>query len=113
MKLGPVHAVRWSQRFEGDFANGKQFETAPRSWLKQVHGGEVVVETTPLQHQGSEADAIVSTNPQSVLSIATADCVPIAMVGDSGVFGAVHAGWRGLVAGVIEITANKMRELGA
>ena len=104
--------IRWTQRADGDFSERRKTETG-WSWLNQVHGGIVLVETKPGEHNGADADAIVSTNPDSVLSIATADCLAIAFVGDNGVIGAAHAGWRGLVAGVIENTAAKMRELGA
>ena len=42
----------------------------------------------------------------------TADCAPVVLVGDTAV-GVVHAGWRGLVAGVIEATAAGLAALGA
>jgi copper oxidase (laccase) domain-containing protein len=45
--------------------------------------------------------------------VLTADCAPLALASDEGIVAAVHAGWRGLVAGVIDRTAERMRALGA
>lgn len=74
----------------------------PRCWVHQVHGGEVVrvARNQPFQ-SGVKADAIVSDDPSRILSVRTADCVPVLMASDNGRFvAAVHAGWRGVIAGV-------------
>ena len=47
------------------------------------------------------------------LAILTADCASLALGSAEGVFGAVHAGWRGLMAGVVEATVATMRAMGA
>lgn len=73
----------------------------PWTWLRQVHGGDVVVVERPGQHTGVEADAAVTTTPGAALAIHTADCAPVALLSDHGV-AAIHAGWRGLASGVIE-----------
>ena len=49
----------------------------------------------------------------SALAILTADCASVALGSAEGVFGAVHAGWRGLLAGVVEATVAAMRARGA
>jgi len=85
--------------------------TAPWSWLRQVHGADVVVVTRPGEHAGAAADAAVTATPGAVVAVQTADCAPILLSGD-GVIGVVHAGWRGLVAGVIEAAASAMADLG-
>jgi copper oxidase (laccase) domain-containing protein len=54
------------------------------------------------------ADAAVSTDPDAVLAILTADCAPVALVAP-GVVGAVHAGWRGILAGVLEAAVAEIR----
>jgi YfiH family protein len=85
----------------------------PWTWLRQVHGPRVVVVEHPGQWAGTEADAAVTAEPDAVLAIHTADCVPLALVGSDGVVGAVHAGWRGLTSGVVEAAVTEMRRLGA
>ena len=47
------------------------------------------------------------------LAVLTADCASMALGSGEGVFAAVHAGWRGLVAGVVEAAVAAMRSLGA
>jgi copper oxidase (laccase) domain-containing protein len=55
----------------------------------------------------------VTADADAVLAVLTADCAPIALASDEGVIGVVHAGWRGLVAGVVDAAAVAMRDLGA
>jgi YfiH family protein len=79
-------------------------------WLRQVHG-TTVAELGPLPgpHE-PEADAAVSHLPGTVLAILTADCLPVLFCADDGsTIGAAHAGWRGLVAGVLENTVEQMQ----
>jgi hypothetical protein len=56
---------------------------------------------------------LVSASPSVGLAVLTADCASIALGSDEGVFAAVHAGWRGLLEGVVEAAAAAMRGLGA
>jgi hypothetical protein len=84
----------------------------PWTWLRQVHGAGVVVVDAPGQHAGAQADAAVTASPGCVLAVQVADCVPVALVAD-GVIGVAHAGWRGLVHGVLPATVAAMRDLGA
>jgi YfiH family protein len=88
----------------------------PWLWLRQVHGAAVVVVREPAsvgELCGAEADAAVTALADVALSINVADCAPIALVGRSGAVAAVHAGWRGLEAGVIDATVAQMRSMGA
>ena len=85
----------------------------PWSWLRQVHGAEVRVVDGPGKCAGDVGDALVSGDPGAALAVLTADCAPIALASDEGVIGAVHAGWRGLVAGVVAAAVSSMRELGS
>jgi copper oxidase (laccase) domain-containing protein len=59
------------------------------------------------------ADALVCADPSIRLAMLTADCASVAMASEDGVMAAVHAGWRGLLGGVVEATATAMRTLGA
>lgn len=62
-----------------------------------------------------DADAIVSNIPGLVLCVLVADCVPVLLVDPrSGAAAAIHAGWRGTCAGIVEAAVTAMtRELGA
>ena len=67
---------------------------------RQVHGTGVV-EAADAEDQA--ADAVYTRQPGRVCAILTADCVPILVAGrDEPYVAAIHAGWRGLAAGVIE-----------
>jgi purine-nucleoside/S-methyl-5'-thioadenosine phosphorylase / adenosine deaminase len=60
------------------------------------------------------ADALVTTAPGVLLTILTADCVPIVLHDPAaGVLACVHAGWRGTVAGVTAAAVAAMQDLGA
>lgn len=83
--------------------------------LHQVHGRDVVTVDSPW-HEGArpKADAMVTKRSGIALGILTADCAPVLFADDdAGVIGAAHAGWRGLLAGVIEATLQAMVQLGA
>ena len=81
--------------------------------LTQVHGAEVVTVTAPWS-RGPRADAIVTNRPGLALGIVTADCAPVLLHDPAaGVIAAVHAGWRGALAGVLEATLSAMQALGA
>lgn len=72
-------------------------------WLTQVHGTRVI----DSQHwqTGEEADAIFCQQPDDVCAILTADCLPVLLCNQSGSqIAAIHAGWRGLLNGIIEKT---------
>ncbi len=77
------------------------------TWLKQVHGDNVVEVDQPGEHAGSEADGAVTFVPDCPIAVTTADCAAVVLVADSGV-AVVHAGWRGLVAGIIEKAGERL-----
>ena len=69
-------------------------------WLRQVHGTGVALAGRAAQ---PEADACWSSTPGQACAVLTADCLPVLLTDTDGtVVAAVHAGWRGLCAGVIE-----------
>jgi YfiH family protein len=84
-------------------------------------GGSEPVEAVPLgegppeaKAPVGEADGLVTTDPGVVLAVLTADCAPVLLADPAaGVVGAVHAGWRGLAAGVVEAGVAAMAALGA
>ena len=114
--------VRSGGRRSGDFADPmgpgsvraqRLLADAPWTWLHQVHGCRVVVVDRPGACTAEEADAAVTTCTGAALVIRTADCAPVGLGSPEGVVGAVHAGWRGLMAGVVEEAVEVMRSLGA
>lgn len=84
-------------------------------WLHQVHGSRVVdLDASPGADAWPEADAAVTTLPDVVCAVRVADCLPVLLADVEGrCVGAAHAGWRGLVAGVIEASIAAMRERGS
>ena len=83
--------------------------------VTQVHGTEcVTVEQPWAAGAGPRADAMATRVPGLALGIITADCGPVLLADPrSGVVAAVHAGWRGAVAGILEATVQAMQALGA
>jgi YfiH family protein len=72
-------------------------------WLAQVHGSAVV--DAGVAGQGVQADAAWTDRAGVVCAVLTADCIPLALATRCGTrVAAVHVGWRGLVAGVVENT---------
>lgn len=71
------------------------------SWLEQVHGSDIVrIDQSPGQHR---ADGSIATTGGAVCVVMTADCLPVLLCNRSGTaVAALHAGWRGLAAGVLE-----------
>lgn len=90
--------------------------------VHQVHGAGVHVVRRGLAARvmtadGSrdvKADAIVTDDPGRVVAVRVADCAPVLIASADGrVVAAVHAGWRGVVAGVVPAAIAAMKELGA
>jgi polyphenol oxidase len=79
------------------------------AWARQVHGAGVVEVDAP--GRGGDADALVSVAADVSLVVLVADCAPVALVAGDAV-AAVHCGWRGLLAGVVEAAVEAVRRRG-
>ncbi|MCG8509074.1 MAG: peptidoglycan editing factor PgeF [Rhodospirillales bacterium] len=80
--------------------------------VRQVHGGEVWRPPVGAVHPRDcpEADALVTADARQLLLIRVADCVAVLLASEDGrVVAAAHAGWRGVVAGVVTNTVEQMR----
>ena len=77
-----------------------------RCWVHQIHGPVFVHVRTGAAHDNSaKADALLTSDPARVLSVRVADCCPVLLATLDGAFvAAIHAGWRGVVAGVLPAT---------
>jgi len=76
-------------------------------FLKQVHGTRVVDLSSDHEF---EADAAYTNQIQEVCAVLTADCLPLLVCNSAGTeVAAIHAGWRGLLSGVINETIKKFK----
>lgn len=82
--------------------------------VHQVHGGGGVhVKRGQLHDNDTKADALVSDDPAHVLSVRVADCVPVLLsTTDGRAVAAIHAGWRGVIAGVATTALEILRTHG-
>ncbi len=81
-------------------------------WLEQVHGVHVVEHPGPAASRAVQprADAAVAFEPGRVCVVMTADCLPVVLADRAGTrIGVAHAGWRGLVGGVLEATVAALQ----
>ena len=83
-------------------ADGVPF-ARPVRFAEQVHGIAVATDEQPL----AQADALVTAQHDVAVGVRIADCVPVAIASDAGV-AMVHAGWRGLAAGVLEAALDAL-----
>src|SRR5438067_2882396 len=82
------------------------------TYVRQVHGRRVVTAPEETESTGGplEADGQATAASGIGLTILAADCLPI-VIASGGAVATLHAGWRGLAAGVIEEGTRALREL--
>ncbi|MBK1635255.1 peptidoglycan editing factor PgeF [Rhodovulum adriaticum] len=79
----------------------------------QVHSADVAALDAPPTDR-PQVDGLVTDRPGLALAVLTADCQPVLFADRAaGVIGAVHAGWRGALNGILEATLDAMEGLGA
>jgi purine-nucleoside/S-methyl-5'-thioadenosine phosphorylase / adenosine deaminase len=81
--------------------------------VHQVHGRQVAVAAARgAWDPATQADAMIVTATDQLASVRVADCVPILLAAaDGGAAAAVHAGWRGVVAGVVGAAVAALRKI--
>lgn len=83
------------------------------AWGHQVHGDRVrTVSDGEASDPEIEADGWATASPGLAPMVLTADCLAVAIAGD-GAVAMVHAGWRGLAAGILDGGVERVRRLGA
>ncbi|MBC7623095.1 MAG: peptidoglycan editing factor PgeF [Aeromicrobium sp.] len=86
-----------------------QLVGASPHWMWQVHGIEVARLDEIRTETPITADAAVSRQRQTVCAVMMADCLTVLLCNQEGTtVAAAHAGWRGLVSGVLETTITAM-----
>ncbi len=82
--------------------------------LAQIHSNKVITLDSLVEPDSIKADAMVTSQPNIILGILTADCCPILFFDPkNNVIGAAHAGWKGALTGIIDNTILSMLKLGA
>jgi purine-nucleoside/S-methyl-5'-thioadenosine phosphorylase / adenosine deaminase len=86
----------------------------PIAQVHQVHGKTVRVVARENFSDKPEGDGLVTAEAGILLAVASADCVPILLMDAAAkIVGAIHAGWRGVIAGIAEEGVRAMEGLGA
>ncbi len=79
----------------------------------QVHSSKVVAINSDLKTTPPEADGVITTSPGVLCGALAADCAPILIVDPSArVVGAIHAGWKGALSGVVHAAVEAMTAQG-
>lgn len=118
---GRIVRIRCSNRDDGDFhrvdvplpeleARRRSLVDLPWSMLDEHHGVTTCRVTRPGEHDGADGDVLVTELADAVLGCWVGDCAPVVFVGESRRIAVVHAGWRGLAAGVLDIAAAALDE---
>ena len=113
--------IRCSTRSDGDFhltdvpfdeleARRRRFVDLPWTMLDEHHGTTVVRVDRPGHHDGARGDVAITDRPGAVLGCWVGDCAPVVLMGAQHEFAVVHAGWRGLAAGIIDRAVEAFTE---
>ena len=95
----PVHATRCRELLQ------KRADVRAIQWLHQVHGTDVILASSATAKSAANADAACTSEPGLGLAVRTADCAPLVLLverKDGDAIAAIHCGWRGTAAGIIE-----------
>jgi YfiH family protein len=79
---------------------------------KQIHSADVrsVLDAEDARSEPTACDALTANMVRNFLAVQTADCMPILVADErTGAFAAVHAGWRGALAGIVARTVERMQ----
>jgi YfiH family protein len=80
---------------------------------KQIHSADIrfISDAEDAQAEPVACDALMANTPRILLAVQTADCLPVLIADERvGAFSAVHAGWRGTLAGIVARTVERMQQ---
>ncbi|MFT7473421.1 MAG: YfiH family protein [Verrucomicrobiales bacterium] len=122
---GSVVEVGTTDRDDGDFhidaepvaLESRRADVMPGRWavVRQVHGTSVA-DASSIRAGAAlapEADAIITDLVDQPIAVQGADCAPIAFITDRGPIAVAHAGWRGLINGVVRSVVEELAARGA
>ena len=95
---------------------GRGYQAAGLHYPKQTHGIELTITNDSTIYDCADtkrivSDAVFTQQCKTKVAVRTADCVPLLAVADDFAL-AVHAGWRGLFAGILASCARKLADYG-
>ncbi|MEW5805938.1 MAG: peptidoglycan editing factor PgeF [Acidobacteriota bacterium] len=82
--------------------------------LQQVHGKRCIAvsERNASLVQSSEGDCLITSEKGIAIAVHTADCFPVMIVdAEAKAVACIHAGWRGIASGIIEVALERMMEV--
>ncbi|MCS7024183.1 MAG: peptidoglycan editing factor PgeF [Bryobacteraceae bacterium] len=108
-RVRAFQALNWLDHGFGT-RNSPAFDALPATQAKQVHSDRVLTVREASTCAGV-GDALVTDRPGLRLAVRTADCIPVLLVDrEKRVVAAVHAGWRGTLAGIAQRTVETMTQ---
>ncbi|WP_425452856.1 peptidoglycan editing factor PgeF [Trinickia dinghuensis] len=111
LNLG-LHTGDDPERVARNRARLLSFAGVRAAWLDQIHGDAIANADEVPAGVPVRADASVTSVPGVACLVMVADCLPVLLCdADGRAVGAAHAGWRGLVAGIVEKTARRVADL--
>jgi YfiH family protein len=106
-KRGAVEQNRAA--FLAELGLARSGELWPMTTLRQVHS-DIIQNVARAPEHSPTGDGLITTSPGLLLAVQTADCLPVLLVDtERRAVGALHAGWRGTLARIVEKGVGAMR----
>ncbi len=113
----PIEKIGFTNGFSTRHGGVQGFLTAldASEWqlvtARQIHSAIVRSVRNPQSNEPAACDAITANIERTLLGVQTADCLPVLIADErTGAFAAIHAGWRGTLAGILARTVEQMQQ---
>ena len=91
--------------------NFLSFKDIPIQYMDQIHGKNLQLISSHSSKPIANTDALFSSSTNLALAVFSADCLPIALCkSDGSEFAVIHAGWKGLISGVVESSISSFTD---